>query len=197
LETPSIGQLQSLLDSGEITVQDESAGMAVQLLSPEPGENILDACASPGGKTIAISRLMQGKGKLTAVDTTDERIALLNENIERTGLKNVTVVQADVREIRTGEFDRIICDVPCSSTGLLRKQPDIRWRRKSQHIAVQHHQQVEILDRASELLKPAECLSIPRAVSSPWKIRKSSVASSRLIPSFIKKMPAAFFPNRL
>ncbi|RQV95354.1 hypothetical protein EH220_06420, partial [bacterium] len=82
LETSSIGQIQPLLDAGEITVQDESAGLAVQLLAPEPGERVLDACAAPGGKTIAINRLMMGIGEILAVDVTEDRVTRLRDNID-------------------------------------------------------------------------------------------------------------------
>jgi 16S rRNA (cytosine967-C5)-methyltransferase len=88
------------------------------------------------------------------VDIAAERTDRLKDNMRRVGADNVTVKTMDVRELKDEQFDRIIIDAPCSSTGLLRKQPDVRWRRKSHHIAAQHRQQVEILDSVSELVKP-------------------------------------------
>jgi 16S rRNA (cytosine967-C5)-methyltransferase len=197
LETPSIGQIQALLDAGEITVQDESAGLAVQLLSPEPGEFILDACAAPGGKTIAISRMMKGQGRLIAVDVPGERSDRLKENIERAGLKNVTAMEGDVRELKESGFDRILCDVPCSSTGLLRKQPDIRWRRKSQHITVQHQQQAELLDRVSEFLKPGGALVYSTCSILPMENQEVILGFLKTHPEFHKEDARGFLPEQV
>ena len=74
LSTSALFQLQPLLDEGKITVQDESAGLAVELLAPEPGERVLDLCAAPGGKLLAIYQKMQGEGQIVAVDISEERI---------------------------------------------------------------------------------------------------------------------------
>jgi 16S rRNA (cytosine967-C5)-methyltransferase len=195
LETPSIGQIQHLLDSGEITVQDESAGLAVQLLSPEPGERVLDACASPGGKTIAMNRLMKGEGELIAIDITENRVSKLKGNIERVHADHITILMADVRELKMGDFDRVLCDVPCSSTGLLRKQPDVRWRRKSHHIAEQHRQQVEILNRASDLVKPGGVLVYSTCSVLPSENQEVITGFLKTHPEFHKEDARGFLPE--
>jgi 16S rRNA (cytosine967-C5)-methyltransferase len=154
LPTASIHQLQPFLDRGQITVQDEGAGMIVELMAPERGERILDLCAAPGGKLIAIYTRMGGEGEFVAVEESEERAERLRQNIERIGATNIQVVVQDACEFTAEPFDRVLADVPCSAMGLLRKRPDVRWRRKSHHLAAQHKSQTDILNHASELTKP-------------------------------------------
>ena len=158
LPTASIHQLQPFLDRGQITVQDESAGMVVELMAPEPGERILDLCAAPGGKLISCYVHMRGEGQFVAVEASAERADRLRQNIERIGATNIEVVVQDAREFTAEPFDRVLADVPCSAMGLLRKRPDVRWRRKSHHLAAQHKLQTEIITHATELTKPGGVL---------------------------------------
>jgi 16S rRNA (cytosine967-C5)-methyltransferase len=153
LMTASIHQLQPFLDRGQITVQDESAGLVVELMAPERGERILDLCAAPGGKLIAAYTHMGGEGEFVAVEVSEERAERLRQNIERIGATNIEVVVRDAREFTSEPFDRVLVDAPCSAMGLLRKRPDVRWRRKSHHLAAQHKMQSEILNHAAELTK--------------------------------------------
>jgi 16S rRNA (cytosine967-C5)-methyltransferase len=158
LIAPSFSSIQHWLDEGRLTVQDESAGLAAALLDPAPVDHVLDLCAAPGGKSAAIWLRMGGMGRLTAVDNDAPRVARLAENMRRIGAHDVEIIEADASQFSIGEYDRVLCDVPCSATGLLRKQPDLRWRRKSHHIGLQHALQHAILDRAAELVKPGGVL---------------------------------------
>ncbi len=153
LGTPALHLIQPFLDSGLITVQDESAGMAVALLDPQPGEHVLDMCAAPGGKAIAIWQAMEGRGRLTAVEVSDERAGQLRQNLARVEANNVEVVVADARTFPVSTFDRVLVDAPCSAMGLLRRQPDVRWRRKNHHLPAHQKLQIELLTRAGELVK--------------------------------------------
>ncbi|RQV99186.1 16S rRNA (cytosine(967)-C(5))-methyltransferase RsmB, partial [bacterium] len=92
-------------------------------------------------------------------------------------------------------FDRILCDVPCSSTGLLRKQPDVRWRRKSHHIAEQHRQQVEILDKASELVKPGGVLVYSTCSILPSEDQDVINDFLKTHPEFHKEDARGFLPE--
>jgi len=154
LPTASIHQLQPFLDRGQITVQDESAGLIVELFSPERGMRILDLCAAPGGKLIAMYTKMNGEGEFVAVEESPERAERLRENIARIGAEDkIQVVVGDARLYAAEPFDQVLADVPCSAMGLLRKRPDVRWRRKSHHLAAQHKLQQEIINHAAELTK--------------------------------------------
>ncbi len=182
LHAPSFPLVQGWLDEGRLSVQDESAGLAAALLDPAPGEKVLDLCAAPGGKTLAIWRKMRGQGNLTAVDVDSHRLQRLQENLVRVGATDVQVIQADATTFAGEQYDRVIADVPCSATGLLRKQPDLRWRRKSHHIGLQHALQHEILDHAAELVKPGGVL-----VYSTCSILPSE--NVEIVQAFLKTHP--------
>lgn len=182
LHAPSFPLVQGWLDEGKVSVQDESAGLAAALLDPAPGEKVLDLCAAPGGKTLAIWRKMRGQGSLTAVDVDSHRLQRLQENLVRVGATEVQVIQADATTFAGEQYDRVIADVPCSATGLLRKQPDLRWRRKSHHIGLQHALQHEILDHAAELVKPGGVL-----VYSTCSILPSE--NVEIVQAFLKTHP--------
>ncbi len=145
---------------GACTIQDPATAMAIDLLDPQPGERVLDACASPGGKTVLIADRMGDSGTLVACDIHTDRIALLKDTLKRSRLENIDVVPADLRkeslpEALTKEpFDRILLDVPCSNTGVLRRRPDARWRFDPDRLADTMALQRALLDRTAQLLKP-------------------------------------------
>jgi 16S rRNA (cytosine967-C5)-methyltransferase len=118
-------------DGGRFMVQDPSTVAAVDLLAPQPGESVLDACAAPGGKTLAMAECMAGAGRLMAMDLHADRLPPLRENLVRLRQTWVAVVEGDVRTLppeAAGPWDAILLDVPCSNTGVLRRRPDARWR---------------------------------------------------------------------
>ncbi len=115
--------------AGYFSVQDESTGFSCYLLDPKPGMRVLDLCAAPGGKTGLLSDLMENSGELTAIDKYESRIKLLRNNLERLGVNNAKLVEADSLEFNEGLYDRVLVDVPCSGLGTLTKKPDIKWKR--------------------------------------------------------------------
>ena len=146
---------------GLFSVQDPSTTAAVDLLDPRPGETVLDACAAPGGKTVLIVERMKGEGRLIAMDLHEDRLAVLRENIARLALAGVTVVQGDaaategIRKAVGGvAFDRILLDVPCSNTGVLRRRPDARWRFSQERLTELLSTQWAMLEEAAASLKP-------------------------------------------
>ncbi len=122
--------------AGRCYAQDPSTAAAPGLLEPRPGERVLDACAAPGGKTAILAAAMENRGEIVAVDSSTARAARLRENLGRLGVTNTCVEVADLGEIATAaptwaapaSFDRILIDVPCSNTGVLRRRADARWR---------------------------------------------------------------------
>jgi 16S rRNA (cytosine967-C5)-methyltransferase len=149
------------LKRGACYIQDPSTVMAGQLLDPQPGENILDACAAPGGKTSHLAELMQNRGLIVACDRETDRVRTLEQNIERLGLSIARVFRHDwtrsrvAKEIQSlGPFDRILVDVPCTNTGVMRRRVDVRWRLQPSSVANMRSQQLDILRGVSGLLKP-------------------------------------------
>ncbi|TFG59066.1 MAG: 16S rRNA (cytosine(967)-C(5))-methyltransferase RsmB [Spirochaetales bacterium] len=148
-------------NEGLFSVQDPSTIVPVRLLDPRPGQAVLDACSAPGGKTILVAERMEGKGDLIAVDLYADRIRILAENISRMGLENVKIVQASAihrDEIRQAGgdrmFDRILLDVPCTNTGVLRRRPDARWRFSMERLQEITEIQRLILNSTASFLKP-------------------------------------------
>src|SRR5690606_1387610 len=119
-----------LLKSGAAYLQDPSTLRACELLAPLPGERVLDACASPGGKTAYLAQMMNDSGKIIAVDLTDKRVERLKENLDRLCVTNAEVHKWDWRQKDSHwkAFDRILVDVPCSNTGVINRRVDVRWR---------------------------------------------------------------------
>ena len=113
-------------------VQDPSTLMACELLDPQPGERVLDACAAPGGKASYMAQLMENTGQIVACDSSSRRLERLHENLQRLGVMNTAIFQIDwIHQsipFEEGTFDRILLDAPCSNTGVIRRRIDVRWR---------------------------------------------------------------------
>ncbi len=142
---------------GLVSVQDAGAQLAAPLLGVRPGMRVLDACAAPGGKTAQLLELCPDPGELVALDVDGERLARLEQNLGRLGL-SATVRRGDA--LRPAEwfdgaaFDRILLDAPCSTTGVIRRHPDIKHLRRDGDIAPFARVQGRLLDTLWPLLKP-------------------------------------------
>lgn len=139
---------------GYFNIQDESAGLAVRLLDVQPGMNVLDMCAAPGGKTAYLGSLMKNNGKITAIDRYDDRLKLVRRNNERLGLTCVTTIESDALEFESDMFDRVLADVPCSGTGTLSKKPDIKWKKDIFDLRRMTDMQSKLINKAATLVKP-------------------------------------------
>jgi 16S rRNA (cytosine967-C5)-methyltransferase len=146
-------------DAGDVSVQDAGAQWAARLLDAQPGERILDACAAPGGKTGHI--LERADVTLTAVDADVARLARVEENLNRLQL-DATLVEGDAAQPETwwdGQpYDRILADVPCSASGVVRRNPDIKWLRRPDDIPQFAAQQAVMLEALWRLLAPGGTL---------------------------------------
>lgn len=147
-----------LLASGAIYIQDPATRHCVELLDPQPGERVLDACAAPGGKAFLIA-VAQGGGKdLVCTDSNEKRLPRLRENLERLHIKDTVVECHDWSTPAPakwhGAFDAILLDVPCSNTGVFRRRVDVRWRLKPSDITALTKLQRQIIENALPCLKP-------------------------------------------
>ena len=150
---PPLNSLGSLRD-GWFYVQDPSTLLAPVLLAPQAGENILDACAAPGGKTTFLAQLMNNEGKITASDIEPNRLRLVKDNCARLGATCVETTQNSEFKIQNSKFDRVLIDAPCSNTGVMRRRVDLRWRISPEEIARLQRTQLELLNQAAPKLKP-------------------------------------------
>lgn len=141
---------------GQVSVQDEAAQWVVDLLDLAPGQQVLDACSAPGGKTLAMLQ-HQSEASVTAVDIDTTRMARVQENLER-GRVFARLIVGDAgapqRWWDGQPFDRILADVPCSATGVIRRHPDIKRLRRPNDLPVLVERQAAILDALWSLLKP-------------------------------------------
>lgn len=145
-------------EQGHFQVQDEAAQLASLLTAPLPGRcHVLDACAGLGGKTSHLAELLPPDGDIVAVEPDARRYGLLRENLRRLGLNGqVRCVRADLQAYaatRPQPFDAILIDAPCSGTGVIRRQPDIRWNRRPEDLARYQQTQLQLLEMAASLLK--------------------------------------------
>lgn len=157
--------IKSLLNQGLGYIKDPATLNAVDALDPKPNENILDLCASPGGKTFDCIQRMENKGTIVAVDLPNKRIERLNENLSGFFKENpnLRIFPQDILKITDTifteaklptKYDGILLDAPCSNTGVIQRKPDIRWRLTQNDIMQCAELQLQLLKQASHWLKP-------------------------------------------
>ncbi len=146
-----------LFKEGFFTIQDEGAGNIGYFVNPKENEMVLDACSAPGGKTTHLAELMKNKGKIEAWDLHVNRIKLVEQNAKRLGISIITTKQKDAlqyEEKYKEKFDKILLDVPCMGLGVIKRKPDIKWKKTKEDIADLVRVQKEILQICSQYLKP-------------------------------------------
>lgn len=143
-------------EMGEFTVQDEAAQLVTRILSPQPGEKVLDACAGLGGKTGHIAQLMKNQGGITAIDSEPSKLQLLKKDMKRLGVKTVStrvhrIGNNSVAFLET-VYDRILLDAPCSGIGVMRRNPDTKWFLVEKEIHRLAKQQLVLLESLAPML---------------------------------------------
>lgn len=151
------------LAEGKVYMQDPSTAAAPRLLNPQPGQRVLDACAAPGGKTAFLAQLMGNQGEIVACDASTPRLRRLSENLQRLQVKNARIEQHDwcsetLPAFTEEGFDRILLDVPCSNTGVMRRRVDVRWRLTAEDLKAQAQTQGTLLRSCLRALKPGGIL---------------------------------------
>ncbi len=140
--------------------QDPGATALGRLLGVAPGMRVLDLCAGAGGKTGHLAALMENRGELVAVEPSPGRARGLRRNLERLGVANARVVQADGRRLppELGTFDRVLVDAPCTGLGVAGRRPDVRWRRTPEDAVRLAGLQLELCLAGARLLRPGGAL---------------------------------------
>jgi 16S rRNA (cytosine967-C5)-methyltransferase len=156
-------------------IQDEASMLVVELLAPKPGDVVLDCCAAPGGKTTHMAELMENQGVIYAVDMHMARLKIVERLCARLGTTIIKTIKADAAEMALQPalaglpkgavdampqegFDAILVDAPCSGLGVLRRTPDIKYRRSESGLRASAFKQRAILDNVSKFLKPGKAL---------------------------------------
>lgn len=156
-------EVRRLAQEGALYLQDPSTRLCIELLAPQPNETILDACAAPGGKSLAIADAMK-TGRLVALDEPGPRLERLKENLNRVspGVQ-VALMPGDLRQVAAKYFrdhnlpesyDAVLLDAPCSNTGVMRHRIDVKWRLREGDFAKHAAQQLALLRAAARLVRP-------------------------------------------
>lgn len=142
---------------GLFEVQDGASQQVAPLLAPQPGERVIDACAGAGGKTLHLAAMMKNKGKIIAMDVSERKLLELRKRCTRDGVDIVemkTIEGAKSIKRLANTADRLLLDVPCSGMGVLRRNPDSKWKLQPEEIERLRLLQSEILGTYCEMVKP-------------------------------------------
>lgn len=166
---------------GLFYVEDEASQTAISVLAPKADERILDICAAPGGKTFTMASFMKNKGEIVACDLYEHRVGLINEGAKRLGINiiNTKTADATLYNQELGKFDAILCDVPCSGLGVIRRKPDIKYK-ESEDFSSLEKIQYSILSNAVKYLKKGG-----RIMYSTCTLRRAE--NEELVNSFLKE----------
>jgi 16S rRNA (cytosine967-C5)-methyltransferase len=155
LESPRYDiSASELFKSGKITIQDPSASLATRLSDAKPGNNVIDLCAAPGGKSFMIAEMMINEGKILAIDKHDSKLRFIKEGAVRLGLN---IIETSARDSEVHKFtetaDIVFADVPCSGLGTISKKPDVKWKKESEDLYKLVPHQRQILENAAKIVK--------------------------------------------
>jgi 16S rRNA (cytosine967-C5)-methyltransferase len=185
---------------GLFTVQGESSMLDAHIVDPQPGETILDACSSPGGKAIHMAELMKGQGRIAAWDVHDHRVALIERNRTR---MDAGIVEPSVRDASEHDaelidrFDRVLIDAPCSGLGIIIKKPDIKLNIKPNGLSELSSLQEKIITTCSSYVKPGGILVYSTCTINP--LENEDIVQRLLTKrqDFVLEDPSAFMPVTL
>ena len=189
-----------LLDDGHVAVQDESAGLVVQLLDPQPGDTIVDGCAAPGGKTMAMAARLDGEGTILAIDSNESRLQKVTEGAIAQGTEDVVETEAaDLTAMADlpdpPQADRVLLDVPCSGMGVLAKRADLRWQRSPEDLDELAALQDELLDAAATMVRPGGLLVYSTCTIEPEENEQRIDAFLARHPDFTIESAEGFVPD--
>lgn len=175
---------------GFFHVQDIASQLCCAALAPSEGDRVLDICAAPGGKTFTMAELMRGKGEIYAFDLHEKRVKLIADGAKRLGLVNIKAMTGDASAYNENlpEFSKILCDVPCSGLGAIRRKPEIKYKNPEEFVKLPEIQ-YKILENALNYLQVGGEL-----VYSTCTLRKeeNDMVIDRLLENHPEMEPAEF-----
>ena len=184
-----------VFSEGACVAQDEASMLVPHLLEPRPGETVADVCAAPGTKTTHLAQLMGDRGRILAFDPQPSRLARVDEAVARLGISIVETVPGTVQETahtRTAMCDAVLVDAPCSNLGVLRRNPDVKWRRRPGDIEMAAARQREILAAAAVMVKRGGRLVYATCSLEPEENEDVIDTFLRAHPDFRLETPASF-----
>ncbi|MCQ3816895.1 16S rRNA (cytosine(967)-C(5))-methyltransferase RsmB [Staphylococcus xylosus] len=143
-----------LFKDGLVSIQDKSSMFVGEIMSLTEGDNVLDACSAPGGKACHIAEMLNGTGHVDATDIHEHKIDLIDFNIKKLRLSNISAFEHDATEKYDKVYDKILVDAPCSGLGVLRHKPEIKYEQSQHSIQSLVEIQLEILNNVKDSVKP-------------------------------------------
>jgi 16S rRNA (cytosine967-C5)-methyltransferase len=182
---------------GAFAVQDEASMLVARLLEPRPGDTVADACAAPGTKTTHLAQLMENRGRIVAFDPIPARLARVGEATARLGVSIVEPRGGAVEDLAGDMHERcdgVLVDAPCTNLGVLRRNPEVKWRREAHDIAGSAARQRVILGAAAGMVKPGGRLVYATCSLEPEENEDVAAAFLRAHPDFVVERPEGFAP---
>jgi 16S rRNA (cytosine967-C5)-methyltransferase len=186
-----------LCNEGFFSVQDKGAYCASVVLAPKSGETVIDMCAAPGGKTTHIAELMGDRGKIIACDIHEHKIKLIESSLKRLGVSCVSTLLRDSSvcdETLLETADRVLCDVPCSGWGIIRRKPDIKLENND--ISALPPLQLKILLSGASYVKKGGCIVYSTCTINRRENEEVVNAFLESAADFEKSYEKTFYPNR-
>ena len=174
-----------LYESGMFSVQDESSMLAIKMLDPKPGETIIDVCAAPGGKALAIAEKMRNRGSVTAWDIYKRKLSIIDKDAERLGIDIITTRTWDATRVDSSmveKADRVLVDAPCSGLGVVRRKPEIKYKKLTADLKELPKKQLAILSASAKYVKPGGVLIYCTCTISASE-------NQRVVKEFLKRYP--------
>lgn len=187
-----------LYNSGMFSVQDESSILAVNMLDPQPDEFIMDVCAAPGGKSLAIAEKMRNRGMVSSWDIYRRKLAIIDKEAERLGVTIVTTRTWDATRVDSSmidKADRVLVDAPCSGLGVVRRKPEIKFKKQTRDMDELPKKQLAILSASSKYVKPGGVLVYSTCTINPYENQKVIKEFIKKNPYFIKEEEMQLLPN--
>lgn len=172
IKSPDLSELLSF-KTGLFYIQDISSQLCAFVANPKPGDIVIDVCAAPGGKSFLMAQIMENTGEINACDIYEHKLRLIENAAYRLGIKNISTFLRDATksEVKFQDADVVVCDVPCSGLGVIRRKPEIKYN-SSQSLESLPELQYQILSNSSLLVKPGGTLVYSTCTLNPFENEK-------------------------
>ncbi len=175
-----------LYKAGLFSIQDEASQMVAELIAPKGTDFIIDVCAAPGGKTLAIAEKMESRGEIIAQDIYKRKVDIINKEAERLGLRNITTRSWDGTRVDStliDKADKVLVDAPCSGLGVMRRKPEIKYKKYTGEMKRLPDLQLAILSASSKYVKKGGVLIYSTCTINTYE-------NERVVKDFIRKNPS-------
>lgn len=176
----------SMYKNGLFSVQDESSQMVAQILDPKHGELVMDMCAAPGGKALAIAERMNNRGRVVASDIYRRKLEIIEREKRRLGISIVETKNWDATKVNSafiGKADKVLVDAPCTGLGVIRRKPEIKYKKLTEEMMALPAKQLALLVASSQYVKPGGVLMYSTCTINPYE-------NERVVSDFLRRSSA-------